>query len=171
MFCPKCGKADQRPESFCRQCGIFLPDFDKLIRKEIPPEEHLKANSVLSLMSVIVSGTLAVLLHVFFTFGAGDTPPLILINITAGVLTGMFFWQAQAFWRTRQLKKHFPRREKEEKVKTGGLETTQLIESATTRELLNEPDFGDAVPPRVIENTTKHLGETVRRKSSYPDAL
>lgn len=166
MFCPRCGKADQQPESFCRQCGIFLPDFDKLISKEIPPEEHLKANSVLSLMSVIVSGTLAVLLHVFFTFRTGDTPPLILINITAGVLTGMFFWQAQAFWRTRQLKKHFPKREKEEKFKTKAPDTNRLIEPASERELLNEADFSNAVPLSVTENTTKHFGEKMQRKSS-----
>lgn len=166
MFCPKCGNADQKPETFCRQCGYFLPDFDKLKRKEIPPEEHLTANSFLSLMSTIVSGTLAILLHAFFTFSRDDTPPLILIYITAGFLTGMFFWQVQTFWRTRQLKKHFPKRKKEDKVEIEALETNQLIESAKTKEILNESDFSNAVPPSVIENTTKHLGEKVRRKSS-----
>jgi uncharacterized membrane protein YvbJ len=42
MFCPKCGNPNQRPETFCCQCGIFLPDYDKLRRKETSPEEHLK---------------------------------------------------------------------------------------------------------------------------------
>jgi len=163
MFCPKCGNADQKPETFCRQCGTFLPDFDKLRRKEIPPEEHLKVNSVLSLMTAIVSGTLAILLHVFFS-GRENTP--LLIYITAGFLTAMFFWQVQTFWRTRQLKKHLPKRERKERVKTEALDTNPLSESAKTNELLNESDFSNAVPPSVIENTTKHLGEKVRRKSS-----
>jgi len=26
MFCPKCGAADQTPDSYCRQCGEWLPD-------------------------------------------------------------------------------------------------------------------------------------------------
>ena len=65
MFCPKCGTPDQKPETFCRQCGIFLPDFDKLKRKETPPEEHLSANSILNIMTAVVSGALAILLHAF----------------------------------------------------------------------------------------------------------
>jgi hypothetical protein len=161
MFCPKCGNADQKPETYCRQCGTFLPDFDKLQRKEIPPEEHLKVNSVLNLMTAIVSGTLAILLHVFFT-SKEHAPPL--IYVTAGFLTAMFFWQAQVFWRTRQLKKQFPKRKPLEKVKSEALQTNPLIESKA-KALLNESDFSNAVPPSVIENTTKHLGERVQRKS------
>ena len=111
MFCPKCGTPDQKPETFCRQCGIFLPDVDKLIKKETPPEEHLKANSVLNYMSAIVSGTLAILLHAFYT-GRANTP--VLISVTAGFPTGMFFWQVQTIWRTRQLKKQLSRRKKKE---------------------------------------------------------
>ena len=110
MFCPKCGNADQKPETYCRQCGSFLPDFDKIKSKEIPPEEHLKANTVLSVMTALVSLTLAILLHVFFT-GRENTP--VLINITAGILTAMFFWQAQTFWRTRLLKKTTAEKKKE----------------------------------------------------------
>jgi uncharacterized membrane protein YvbJ len=74
MFCPKCGTPDQKPETFCRQCGIFLPDFDKLKGKETPPEEHLSANSILNIMTAVVSGALAILLHAFYT-GRENTPP------------------------------------------------------------------------------------------------
>ncbi len=140
-----------------------MPDFDKLRRKEIPPEEHLKANSVLTLMTAIVSGTLAILLHAYFT-GRENTPPL--IYITAGFLTAMFFWQVQTFWRTSQLKKQLPKGRKREKVETEALDTNPLIESAKPKELLREPEFSNAVPPSVIEDTTKHLGEKVQRKSS-----
>src|SRR5215203_4420569 len=26
MFCPKCGKSEQSPDSYCRSCGEFLTD-------------------------------------------------------------------------------------------------------------------------------------------------
>ena len=159
MFCPKCGNADQKPETYCRQCGSFLPDFDKLKSKEIPPEEHLKANSVLSVMTVVVSGTLAILLHTFFT-GRANTP--VLIYITTGFLTAMFFWHVQTFWRTRLLKKQLLKRKKSERVKPDGLDTNPLVESAKAKERLGEPTFSQAVPASVIENTTKHLGEKAR---------
>ncbi len=163
MFCPKCGNADQKPETFCPRCGIFLPDFDKLQKKQIPPEEHITANSIFTLMTALVSLTLAILLHAFFT-GRENTPPL--IYITAGFLTAIFFWQAQTFWRTRQLKKHFPKRKKEEKVEIDALDTNPLIESAKPKELSTESDFIPTAPPSVIENTTKHLDEKARRKQS-----
>ena len=73
MFCPNCGKSDQEKNSFCRQCGTFLPDFDKIKKREISPEEHLKVNSVLNLMTAIVSITLAILLYSFF-LGGENTP-------------------------------------------------------------------------------------------------
>jgi len=159
MFCPKCGNADQKPETFCRQCGSFLPDFDKLKSKEIPPEEHLKVNSILSIMSAVVSLTLAILLHTFFT-GRANTP--VLIYITIGFLTAMFFWQVQTFWRTKMLKKQLLKRKKSERVEADGLDTNPLAKSASAKERLGEPTFSHAVPSSVIENTTKHLGEKAR---------
>jgi hypothetical protein len=159
MFCPNCGNADQKPETYCRQCGSFLPDFAKLKSKEIPPEVHLKANSVLSIMSAVVSGTLAILLHIFFT-GRENTP--VLIYLTIGFLTAMFFWQVQTFWRTRLLKKQLSKRKKSGQVKPDGLETNPLGESAKAKARLSETTFSHAVPSGVIENTTKHLGEKAR---------
>lgn len=157
MFCPKCGNADQKVDTFCRKCGTFLPDFEKLKNKETTPETHLKANSFLSLLTAIVSLTLSILLYSFF-LGKSDTP--ILIYITAGFLTAMFFWQAQTFWRTRLLKKQLV------KAKQETSEITPQIEDTKTSKLLNEPDLNDYVPASVVENTTKLLNEKVPRKSS-----
>lgn len=157
MFCPNCGKADQLENTYCRQCGKFLPDFAKLKRRETTPEDHLKANSVLNLMTAIVSLTLAILLYYFY-LGKDDTP--VLIYITAGFLTAMFAWQVQTFWRTLLLKKQIakPKRaEAEQKPKE--------FESVPTNELLNEADFSDTVPASVVEYTTKNLQEKVRRSS------
>ncbi len=152
MFCPNCGKSDQRVETFCRQCGLFLPDFDNVKPREIPPEEHLKANSLLNIMTAVASLTLAILLHVYF-YGRENTP--VIIYITAGFLTAMFAWQAQVFWRNLKLKKHFKKREA---IAGRKQETeTPTLESKPTNELLPEADFKDHVPASVIEKTTRKL--------------
>jgi FlaA1/EpsC-like NDP-sugar epimerase len=163
MFCPICGTPDQKPETFCHQCGLFLPDFNKLIRKETTPEEHLSANSILNIMTAIVSGTLAILLHAFYT-GRENPPPLIIA--TACLLSAMFCWQVQTIWRTRQLKRQLSRRKKKEKVEAEAFDNNPLIESTKTNELLSESDFRNASSPSIIENTTRNLGEKVERKPS-----
>ncbi len=153
MFCPKCGNADQKIDTFCRNCGTFLPDFDKLKSKENTPEAHLKANLVLSSMTAIVSLTLAILLYSIF-LGKPNTP--IIIYLTAGFLIAMFFWQAQSFWRTLLLKKQFPKR---------NVETILEINDAKTGKLLNEPDFENFIPASAVEATTKNLDKITRKSS------
>jgi hypothetical protein len=46
------------------------------------------------------------------------------------------------------------------------IDTNPLTESAKTKGLLNESDFRNAVPPSIIEDETKYLGEKVQRKLS-----
>lgn len=150
MFCPNCGKADQIVNSYCRQCGKFLPDFDNLKKRETSPEEHLKVNVVLNIMSGVVSITLAILLYTFF-LGRENTPPI--IYITAGFLTAMFAWQVQVFIRNQKLKKHIPRTNKA----AVEYENEKVLEAAKTKELLNEADLKDYVPASVTEYTTKNL--------------
>ncbi len=153
MFCPNCGKSDQTENTYCRNCGKFLPDFDKLKKRETPPEEHLKANNVLNIMTAIVSLTLAILLYVNF-LGAENTP--VLIYVTAGFLTAIFAWQVQVFIRSLMLKKQIilPKRD----------ETEAELKSAT-KDLLNEADFSDNIPASVSEYTTKNLKEKVKRST------
>lgn len=157
MFCPNCGKSDQTENTYCRQCGTFLPDFDRLKKKEISPETHFLANTVLNVMSGIGSLALAILLYSLF-LGRPDTPPI--IYITAGFLTAMFFWQAQIFWRTRLLKKQFAKRNNQPEIE---IESSKI--PAKTKELLNEADFSDHVPASVAENTTKNLREKAGKLS------
>jgi len=149
MFCPKCGNADQKESSYCRQCGTFLPDFDKIKSKVIPPEQHFTANYALSLMTAVVSLGLAITLYVMF-LGKDGTP--VVIYLTAGFLTAMFFWQVQVFWRTMQLKKQFPIKSKDQKIVS-----ENKIESVNTNQLLVEADLSQFVPVSVTENTTKNL--------------
>ncbi len=154
MFCPKCGNPDQTPESYCRQCGIFLPDLSKPVRTETPPETHFRANIVLSSMTIVACTTLSILLWTMLAFRP-DTPTL--IYVTAGLLFAMAIWHIQTLYRTLQLRKHF----KKAKV-TRELDT---VRAADTGKLLDEADLSDVVPASVTEHTTKHLSETKFRSS------
>ncbi len=155
MFCSKCGKADQSAETYCRQCGTFLPDLSKPVKREAPPEQHLKVNTVLSVMTVVVSFTLAILLYVFLGFRP-DTHPL--IYATAGLLLAMGGWHIQTFIRTRRLKKQW-----EQRTPGKEREISSVVEPVSTSKLLDQPDFRNDVPVSVTENTTRHLDAKVPR--------
>lgn len=164
MFCPNCGKPDQKPETFCRFCGKFLPNFEKLKKKEATPEEHLIVNSVLNAMTGIASLTLAVLLYTFF-LGKEDTP--ILIYVTAGFLTAIFAWQCQVFWRNLQLKKLLAKRNFEAGDIPELKETSKIFEPPTASpKSLPEAQNNAFIPLSVTEYTTKELAEKLPRRSS-----
>ncbi|MFN0140504.1 MAG: hypothetical protein ACKVQW_10530 [Pyrinomonadaceae bacterium] len=150
MFCPKCGKADQVPETYCRQCGIFLADFSEIARRESPPEENIKVNTVLSVMTVIVSFTLAILLYALLGFRDSTHP---MIYVTAGLLIAMGAWHIQTFIRTRNLKKQWKRRG------ANISDDPAAVNQAITGKLLDQPDFENMVPASVTDHTTKHLSE------------
>jgi len=155
MFCPNCGNADQLPETFCRQCGTFLPDFDNPKHRKTTPEEHLKVNTVLNFMTAIACMTLAIVLYAYF-LGKAETP--VIIYITAGFLTAMFAWQVQIIIRTYKLKSHLKNRRVIENKK----ENVNSIENKETAKLLNEADFTDLITPSVTEHTTKNLNKVHR---------
>lgn len=162
MFCPNCGKSDQRENTYCRQCGVFLPDFTKEGKREISAEDHIKFNIVLNVMTAVVSLTLSILLFSFF-LGQKDTS--MLIYLTAGFLIAMSAWQMQTIWRNFQLKKHFKQR-KSDVAKPPNSDSTNVFEPVPTKKLLTDANFADAVSASVIENTTSPLPEKIARKSS-----
>jgi hypothetical protein len=154
MFCPKCGKADQSPETYCRQCGNYLQDYDKSVKKKTQPEEHLKANLFLNLLTAMTSLTLAILLYSIF-LGKDNTP--VIIYVTAGFLTAMTAWQIQTFWRTILLRKHFKKHKNNEQISAEVQTESPYLKAKPTKELLPEADFKDHVPASVVEKTTRKL--------------
>ncbi len=158
MFCPKCGKADQMPETYCRQCGLYLLDFSKPIKRESPPEEHLKANTVLSVMTIAASFTLSFLLFLILGFRSFTHP---LIYVTAGILIAIGGWHIQTLIRTLMLTKQWKRRVPLSETQAGPHE----FKSASTAKLLDQANFADAIPVSVTEHTTRHLTETPKSKS------
>ena len=162
MFCPRCGKAEQMPETYCRQCGLFLPDLSKPFKRESPPEEHLKANTVLSVMTIVASFTLSFLLFLVLGFRSFTHP---LIYVTAGILLAIGGWHIQTLIRTLILKKQWKRRAPLNEIHAGPPATPMAFNSPSTAKLLDEADFAGAIPASVTEHTTRHLAETLPPKS------
>lgn len=158
MFCPKCGNADQLPETYCRQCGVFLPDLSKPLKRTGTPEEHVTANTVLSAMTIVTSFTLAILIWVMLAF-KGNTHPL--IYVTAGLLFAMGVWHVQTLWRTLLLRKYLKKNKRPADLEIDG-------HDALAGKRLESPDFEDMVPPSVTDRTTKHLSEK-KSGSSQPE--
>jgi hypothetical protein len=160
MYCPRCGKAEQVSETFCRQCGLFLPDLSKPFKRELPPEDHLNANTVLNALTIIVSFTLSFLLFAIVP----DKHPL--IYATAGILIAIGGWHIQTLIRTQKLKKQWQRRVPLTQVEADAPETERAVKSASTAKLLDPADVTNIVPASVTENTTRNLVERRRPKIS-----
>jgi hypothetical protein len=163
MFCPRCGKAEQQPETYCRQCGLFLPDLTKPVKRELPPEDHLKANVVLSAITIIASFTLSILLYAILGFRSNTHP---LIYVTASLLLGIGGWNIQTLVRTLKLKKQWQRRAPLAQIQPPLPETQPAVNSAATAKLLDQANFADPLSVSVTENTTRHLVERSRPKAS-----
>jgi len=155
MFCPKCGKSEQSPETYCRQCGTYLPDLSKSTKTPIKPEQHVKVNLVFSVMTLVACFALAILLYSTLAFRP-DTHWL--IYATAGLLTAMGFWHTQTLWRSILLRRHF-------KASQRPVPSEDEAQKVITDKLLSQPDFENMVPPSVTDRTTKHLVESKMRSS------
>lgn len=154
MFCPKCGNENQQVNSYCRNCGIYLPDFEQLAKRETTPEQQITISSTFNFLSGLISLILTILLHILYTGKEGTS---VIIYVVIGFLTANFFWQVQAFWRVRQLKKQFPKRRNDAEIQENKLES-----SFSTDKLLPESDLSDVVPASITENTTKHLKQKIK---------
>jgi len=162
MFCPSCGEADQKKETYCRKCGEYLAEFGTIKKSERPVDENFTANIFLTALTGITSLVLAAILYVMF-LGADDTP--VIIYIVTGFLTAISAWQIQAFLRTRQLEKQFKKARNANSEREAKLKEGSVFEAKPTNELLPEADLKDVVPASVTETTTKNLKEKVKRSS------
>lgn len=161
MFCPKCGKSDQAPETFCRQCGVFLPDLSKPYKREATPDEHLRNNSLLSGITVFVSVVMAVLLYVILGFQPNTHP---LIYLSASMFLAIAGWHVATLYRTLKLKKQLaPRIAPREEIAAPAADskpaanTQPTIEVAPTSPLLEAASQEGIAPISVTENTTRRL--------------
>jgi len=161
MFCPKCGKSDQTKDTYCRQCGEFLPDLDNLERRrsQQTPAQQFTLSLTFNVMSAIASISMAIALFVVH-ISENDVHPVIYSAIS--LLTVISIWQTISFFNNLKLRKRFVRSGKDQE-ETGDL---NQVAGPKTNELLPEPDMTDFVPASVTENTTKNLVKERRTDQS-----
>lgn len=156
MFCPKCGKSDQAPETFCRQCGVFLPDLSKPYKREATPHEHLRNNGILSGITIFVSLVMAILLYTILGFRPATHP---LIYLSASMFLAIAGWHVATLYRTLKLRKQITPRVSPGEVLPASPEplTSPTIDVAPTSPLLEAASQEGIAPISVTENTTRRL--------------
>lgn len=159
MFCPNCGKDDQKKNAYCRNCGEFLPDFDNIRKRGFAsktPEENIKTSLVLNFLSSVTSIVMAILLYATH-LGKENVNPI--IYASAALFTVIGIWQMVDFVTILRLRQHFQKRRNNDSDET--ISTEKSFSPTETRELLNEPNMENVVPASVTERTTKNLSENV----------
>ena len=147
MYCPNCGKGDQQPAGYCRQCGSLQPDpaqpfhFPHLTRSSV--RTSTIANGAAALASFVVA-------FVLYTVVLGIGGGMVIHALAwASILVGI--WCAIAAWKSLQLEKDFLAGS----IEGPGVGST--FAPAVTDKLLEEPDFEQFVPPSVTDSTTSRL--------------
>lgn len=166
MFCSNCGTADQKENTYCRKCGGFLPDSSRnnaLAFGGNTPEQQIRTNLVLNLLSAVVSLILGISLY-WMIWQRGDAA--LIIFIVAAFLLAMSGWQFSTFIIGLKLRKNFNKRKTSSADNERSEEKARAVEPTQTKELLNEANFDNGVPTSVTENTTKHLAEKINQKLS-----
>jgi len=164
MFCPKCGTADQKKNTYCRKCGEYLPDLSKKNNTAFggnTPEEQIRVSQTLNALSAVVSFAMAVLLY-WSHWGKPDVSST--VYMAAAFLLTIGVWQASNYVIGRKLKKHFNKRKEGSEIENKSAE--KQFQPAQTHEQLPEADLANIVQTSVTENTTRHLAEKINRKSS-----
>jgi hypothetical protein len=162
MFCPKCGKDEQMPESYCRACGEWLPDLAKRGRKSFggdSPEESLNISLFLSAITSIAALLLAVWLYAAY-FGKPGVPGI--IYVTAAFLLAIAGWQASNFYISIKLRRNLARR----RSRDFSAQSNELNSASQSNGALPAADtsqFVRSAAQSVTENTTELL-EAVPRK-------
>lgn len=148
IFCLKCGAGGQRVESYCRNCGEWLPDPAAAMTprgrlRRLSPERKQRRMRVLELLSA-VAALVAGLLTLAVLTGA-DLELLVLPLILCFAVVG---WQVVAFFMGRSIQ---VRRVQE------SVEGEQRLSSARAGALNAADTRGLVRPPSVTENTTALL--------------
>lgn len=155
MFCPKCGKSDQTPNSYCRSCGEFLNDQNKLATFNFggnTPQQNVNVINFLSIFAALFS-----LFAAFWMYISKFDLPVALF-FGAAVLLCNAVWHFSNFIIGTKLKKRLNNARKELTEKN---KTIQPVND--TQELLPEADTSPFISPSVTENTTKHLDKIPRK--------
>lgn len=160
MFCPKCGKGEQVPDGYCRNCGEFLVDpasNTSLVNRILGisnPEKQVKFTLTIDLVTAIVSGILLFFLMGYFDGMEAKTgqtaPPIVyLVYVFLGLVCA---WQLLSFTVGTTFRK---------KLNAG--KTSQTLTGQAAKQSLPPADESNVVANSVTEQTTRELDKIPRR--------
>jgi hypothetical protein len=172
MFCPKCGKSEQSPDSYCRSCGQFLTDFSGksyLINKILggnKPETQVNINLIINIVTTFASCLLLGFLNGYYDSlyeKTGQKAPTViyLVYIFLGLIAA---WQTLGFLVNSRLKKKLSARKKGEATFDSSA-GEEALASGSTQKSLPQADFDNIVPASVVEDTTKMLDKVPRKRN------
>lgn len=167
MYCPKCGKAQQEPESYCRSCGEFLMDYSgrsyfltKLLGGS-NPSAQIGIGLAINLITIFTSILLLGFLNGHYDAqkartGEGVPPVIYLVYLFLIVIS---LWQILSLVVGARLRTKLNR-------KKGLSERAEMpqgvVSSKKTNELLPYGDSNQTIPLSVTEGPTKILNKLKR---------
>ena len=172
MFCPNCGKGEQSPDSYCRSCGEFLPDFSAksyLISRLLggaSPKAQLRLGSIINVMTGLAAALLLGFLNGHFDAlhaRTGESPPPV-INYVYAFLGLVFVWQLLGLAINNRLKRKLARGKRKKALPPAApaAEPSAVASPPTQRSL--EPGHIDPNGPEsVTQHTTKKLEKLPRK--------
>lgn len=158
MFCSKCGAADQTPDSYCRQCGEWLPDHASGSRgrfRASTREQRVWRMRMMQLVSFGLSLTSSIMILVYLK--ADGDMQLLRIATVCGFIVAIY----QIVSLIIGYKVLTPKVNRTDETATtiaGRTQASQVsLRAADPTEFLN--------PDSVVENTTELLDRIPVRKS------
>lgn len=161
IFCSRCGAHGQRVESYCRNCGEWLPDPAAAGRRRgrlrhLSPERkqrRMRALELLSAAAALVAGLIALAVLTGADVG--------LLVIAVILCFAVVAWQAVTFYMGRSIQV----RRGQGPVEGGRELQAAHVAQAGARPSLDAADMGDLVPPpSVTDNTTALLDPIPARR-------
>jgi hypothetical protein len=162
MFCPSCGKGEQTPDSYCRNCGDFLigaTDNTSLMNRVLGishPDKQIKFALTIDLVTAIVSGLLLFMLMGYFdgAYKATGIPAPRIVYLVYIFLGLVSLWQLLSFTVGATYRKKLNDRKK-----------SALSNNPAARSSLPPADETNVVKTSITEQTTRNLENIPRRKT------
>lgn len=169
MYCPKCGNAEQEPESYCRKCGEFLMDYSGLsylTNKMLGgsrPTTQINVNLAINFITILTSFLLLGFLNGHYDAlkertGGGAPSVIYLVYVFLIIIS---FWQILSLMVGARLRSKLNRKKAASEL--GSSESMQdNLTSKNTQELLPSGESHQTVPLSVIDESTKILNKVNR---------
>jgi hypothetical protein len=171
MFCPKCGKGEQTPDSYCRSCGEFLTDFSAksyLIKRLLGgagPKAQIKFNLVINVVTGFASAFLLGFLNGHYDAlyaKTGEVPPSV-INYVYVFLGLVFVWQLLGFLVNTRLLKRLYGKKKKALPAAAPADDAKAVAPPPPQKSLAPGHIDPVAPDSVTQHTTKILDKLPRK--------